>query len=232
MSGRSVAVFGACGGCGASVVAAGIALAWSRGSERVWLADLDIERGDLAGGWDLPAERTLDDLARVAGELSETHLARAAVRADCGVHVLPAPGRIGASAPWDAPAASALCQAVTGAGDAVLDVAGAVMAPPAVAAAGSTLLVCPGTLPAVRRAARLVDGLRRSGADERLGVVVRRGRGGEVSARAIRRALDVNVVAELPSSEGEARSIATGSWPTGRRRPLADALLRLAEVLP
>jgi Flp pilus assembly CpaE family ATPase len=232
MSGRSVAVIGASGGCGASLVASGIALAWARSAERVWLADLDIERGDIAGAWDLPAERTLDDLAPVAGELSRAHLTRAAVRGDSGVYVLAAPGRIGAAAPWDEAAASALCRAVTGAGDAVLDVATGVLASAAVAAAGSTLLVCPGSLSAVRRAARIVDGLRRSEAEERLALVVRRARNADVGVRALRRALDLNVVAELPSSEGEARSIAAGTWPSGRRRQLADALQRLAEVLP
>jgi Flp pilus assembly CpaE family ATPase len=232
VSARSVALLGACGGCGASVVAAGIALAWSRTSERVWLADLDIERGDLAGGWDLPTDRTIDDLARVAGELSPAHLDRAAARAACGVRLLPAPGRIGASGAWGPSGASALCAALAGAGDVVMDAGAPVMASAAVAAAGSTLLVCPGTLSSVRRAARIVEALHRAGVGERLGVVVRRARPAEVSARAMRRALQVNVIAELPHSEAEARSIAAGSWPTRRRRPLADALARVAEVLP
>lgn len=232
MSGRSVAVLGAAGGCGASLVSAGIALAWSRTRDPVWLVDLDIERGDLAGGWDLPAERTLDDLAPVAGELSEAHLDRAAARGDSGVRVLAAPGRIGAVGSWDEAAATALCRAVTGAGDAILDVAPGPLARPAIATAGSTLLVCPGTLPAVRRAARIVAGLRQSGSDEHLALVAVGRRGGDVSTRALRRAIGVNVVAELPWSDGEARALASGSWPSGRRRPLADALGRLAEVIP
>jgi hypothetical protein len=147
------------------------------------------------------------------------------------VRLIGAPGRIGATTLWDEAAASALCSAVTGAGDAVFDVTTGATALAAIGAAGSTLLVCPGTLAAVRRAARMVDGLRGSGADERLALVVRRGRGGEVSARAAGRALGVNVVAELPWSEPEARALSAGSWPSGRR-PLADTIERLAEVLP
>ncbi len=73
----AVVVVGACGGCGASMIAGALALAWARDDARVWLMELDLERGDRGGAWDLPAERTLDDLAAVADELDSGHLNRA-----------------------------------------------------------------------------------------------------------------------------------------------------------
>ena len=74
------------------MIAGALALAWARDDARVWLMELDLERGDRGGAWDLPAERTLDDLAAVADELDSGHLSRAVHAHPSGVRVVLAGG--------------------------------------------------------------------------------------------------------------------------------------------
>jgi len=225
-----VLVVGAAGGCGTSVVACGLALAWARDERRVWLVDFDAERGDVAGGWDLPLERTLDDLAGVAAEIGGDHLRRAGAVHPSGVTVLASSGRPGAAAAWDDHRTARLMGAIAAEGTVVVDsgCGGA----GAAAHASAVVLVCPGTLSGCRRAGRLLDRWRAADIDERVAVVWWRGPGTpEVGARALGRALGVPAMAELPWAERDAREIAAGDWPEGRRRPLAAAIARLAGAL-
>lgn len=233
MSGRIIAVVGATGGCGASLLAGGVALALARAGRPVWLVDLDLERGDLAGGWDLAPARSLDDLAPVADELGPEHLRRAAAVHPSGVSVLAAAGRPGAAGRWNAGRVRALLAAVASEGDVVADVAtGGVVGQAAVAAAGSVLLGCPSTVAGARRGARRLDGWRGRDLDERVGVIGLRTAAPEVSTRALGRALGAAVLAELPWSRREARCLGMGVWPQRGRRPLAGAVQRVAEILP
>lgn len=234
MSAATVVV-GACGGCGASLVAGALALRWAADGSRPWLVELDLERGDLAGAWDLPADRTIADLAAVASELDARHARAAAIPHPSGVHVLAAPGRPGGAAAWDDAAVLRLVAVVSAEGRTVVD-AGAGLSPVAAAAAegaGGVLVVCPPTLAAARRARGVLAGLAERGAGARGALVVARGPGrAEIGARALGRALGANVVAEIPWLEAEARDIGAGRWPSGRRRRLRAAVEGLAEALP
>jgi pilus assembly protein CpaE len=227
-------VVGASGGCGASLVAGALALRWAADGSRPWLLELDLERGDLAGAWDLPLERTVADLAPVAAELDANHLRAAAFPHPSGVVVLPGPGAPGAEAGWDRESTGRLVAAALVQGRVVVDAGPGLsrVAAAAVEHAGEVLVVCAPTLASARRARRLLDAVAACGAGPRSALVVARGPArGEVGARALGRALGTNVVAEVPWAEAEAREIGAGRWAGGRRRPLRGAIERLAEAI-
>ena len=234
MTGPAVLVAGACGGCGASVVAGGIALAWAATGAATWLVEIDVERGDLAGAWGVSAERGLADLAPVSGELDGSHLRQAGHPHSSGAMLLLGAGVPGADAAWDAAAVARLVEVAGGEGRVVLD-AGAGLSALALAAAGAAtrvLLVCPPTVAAARRGRRLVEALAGTGGDRRIGLLASGGPGAaELSAGALARAVEAEVVAEVPWDERDARQIGVGRWPGARRRGLGTALARLAEAL-
>ena len=90
--GRSVAGAGAKGGCGATTVAAQLALVAAREKRRtVCLVDLDLQAGDVGTVFGLTAARDLTHLVDVADELSRRQLAGVLFAHPSGVHVLPAP---------------------------------------------------------------------------------------------------------------------------------------------
>ncbi len=74
---RVTVVAGASGGSGVTLLAGALALCVARAGAPAWLIELDLERADLGGSWDLPAARTLADLGAVIDELEESHLRRA-----------------------------------------------------------------------------------------------------------------------------------------------------------
>jgi MinD superfamily P-loop ATPase len=234
VTGPVVLVAGACGGCGASLVAGGIALAWAATGAATWLVELDVERGDLAGAWGVSAERGLADLSPVSAELDAGHLRQAGHVHSSGATLVLGPGTPGAEALWDAAAVGRLVAVAGGEGRVVLD-AGAGLSSLAIAAAGAgtrVMLVCPPTVAAARRGRRLVETLAGSGAGQRIGLVASSGRdGGELSAGALARTVGAEVVAEVPWDERDARQIGVGRWPRARRRGLATALERLSEAL-
>ncbi len=234
MTRAAVLVVGACGGCGASLVAGGIALAWAATGAATWLVEIDVERGDLGGAWGVSAERGLADLVAVSAELDVGHLRQAGHAHSSGATLVLGPGTPGADAPWDAAAVARLVGVAGGEGRVVLD-AGAGLSSLAIAAAEAAtrvLLVCPPTIAAARRGRRLVEALAGGGADRRSGLVVSGGPGGgELSSGALARAVGVEVVAEAPWDERDARQIGVGRWPGGRRRGLGAALSQLAETL-
>jgi pilus assembly protein CpaE len=230
----ALVVAGAAGGCGASTLAGALALCWAAAGARPWLLELDLERGDLAGAWDLPLDRTIADLAPVAAELDEDHLRAAAFPHPTGVVLLPGPGRPGASTAWEPAGLARLVDAAAGAGQVVVD-AGAGLGRAGMAAAGRAggiLLVCPPTLGGARRARRLLEALGATGAEGRAALVAGGAPGHrELGVRALRRALGANVAGELPWAPGEAAELAAGRWSPGRRRPLHHAVERLAEAI-
>lgn len=233
MSGRIVAVIGAAGGCGTSLLAGALALCLARRERPVWLVDLDLERGDLAGAWDLEPSRSLDDLAPVADELGPEHLRRAAAAHRSGVSVLAAAGRPGASGRWNARRVGALLASVAREGEVVVDLASAgVVGQAAVAAADSVLFACPATVAGARRAYRRIEGWRARDLDGRIGLVGVRTAAPELSSRALGRSVGAAVLAEVPWSRREAVALGMGRWPARGRRPLAGAVERMAEILP
>ncbi|WP_217913090.1 AAA family ATPase [Miltoncostaea marina] len=229
---RLVAVLAASGGCGASLVAGGIAIAWSRTGAASWLVELDLDRGDLAEAWSLPEGPTVADLAVVADELEARHVRQAAHRHASGVWVVAAAPDAGGA--WRPPALGRLADAARGAagdgGRVAIDAGtGAGERAVAIAArADGVLVVCGATLQSARRARRVVEALRAAGAPAP-GLVVARGAApSEIGARALGRAIGATLVGELPWSAREASALGAGRWPGGRRRRLACAVEGLA----
>jgi pilus assembly protein CpaE len=231
---ETLVVAGAAGGCGASLVAGALALCWAALGARPWLLELDLERGDLAGAWGLPVDRTLADLAAVADELDAGHLRAVAAAHPSGVSLLPAPGIPEAEAAWRDAGVARLLAVAAAEGRVVVD-AGAGLGRVGVAASersAGVLVVCPPTLAGARRARRLLDVLAARGAGGRTAIVVGAGPvRAEVGARALGRALAANVVGELPWARGEGVELSAGRWSPGRRRPLHRAVERLAEAV-
>jgi len=228
-------VVGACGGAGASLLTASLALAWAREGSPAWLVDLDLDRGDLAACWGLIGERTIADLRAVAAELEPGHVRHAGRAHPSGVTLLAAPGLPGSAAGWDAAATGRLVAvtcATAGAGGRVVIDAG--VGPPAegaAEAAGAVLVVCPPALSGARRAVAVLDALRGRGVEARCAVVVGgRGIRGELGARALGRLLGAPVAGELPWSPREADGLASGRWPSGRRARLARAVRAIASA--
>ncbi len=232
MSARTAVVVGAVGGCGTSTVACALAVAWSRAGHPPTLIDGDPTGGDIAASWGLPAQRTLDDLAVVAGEVGPEHLRRAATTRDDGLRVIAGTAG-GAGAAWTPPASGQLLEAAAAAGSVVVDGgAGYGDRGGMLDDAHSVVLICPARAGAARRAAALIEHWEAHGVDERLAVVWSHGPGSvELSARALERLLGVHVQARLPWSPSEARELGAGRWPAGRRRPLRAALEALSEVV-
>lgn len=222
------------GGCGASLLSAGLALAWARAGRRPLLVDLDLLRGDLAPSWSVPAERTLADLVPVLHELEAAHLRRVAFPHPSGASLIAAASSPRAAA-WTAPAGERLIRAATTGWDGVVADLGSGdsrAAPGAATAAAHVLLVCPPTIAGARRARTLAGLLERLGATAATAAVIGPvSSGSELTARGFNRAAGIPVVASLPRSETEARDIAGGRWAVGRRRPLTAAIAAIAEAV-
>jgi pilus assembly protein CpaE len=226
-----VLVLGAAGGCGATTLAGGLALAWARAGLPSRLVELDLERGDLAGSWSLPAGRTLADLLPVLAELEEGHVERAAYPHPSGCSVLLAPGVPGAGAPGDEFAAGVLL-AVAAAGVACAIDGGPGLGRPSAAAAASgasVLIACPPSLAGARRARRLAQAAADAGCGAALRLVVTLAGGEpELGARALAGVAGLAVAAVLPRADREAARLSAGVWPEGRRTPLARSVAELA----
>ena len=214
----TLVVCGAVGGCGASLLAGALALRWAVAGARPWLVELDLERGDLAGSWGLPADRTIADLAAVASELDGGHLRAAALPHPSGVSLLPGPGAPGAADGWDDAGLARLLDVAAREGQVVVDAGSGLGRPGLIAAerAGGVLLVCPPTLAGARRARRILDALSGQGAEGRA---------------ALGRALAVAVAGDLPWARREGAELSAGRWSPGRGRRLHDAVERLAEAI-
>lgn len=233
MSGRMVVVVGAAGGCGTSTLASGLAVATARSGGEVTLIDLDLSGGDMAGAWGVPLERTLDDLATVAGSVGPDHLRRAAAHHECGAALLPAGVDAGARRTWDAPACAQLVRAAAESGTVVVDAGSGIAAGSgAVETAGAVVLVCPSNMSGARRARVIVDRWRAASLDDRLLVALVRGPAApEVGPRAMERLLGAGIGCRVPWAPIEAKELLAGRWPAGRRRPLRQEIERLAQVI-
>jgi len=230
-SGPVILVLGAVGGCGTTLVAGGIGLAWAHAGRPACLVELDVERGDLAGDWGLPSDRTLADLAPVAAELSAGHLRQVAYPHESGLAVLLGPGRPEAARPWRAAGGALLTIAAEGRAVVADGGSGLAGAAPAALSAARAVVVCPASVAGARRARRLAEHLDVLDAGRGAVLAVRRGARDELSPRAVGRAAGMEVTAELPWAEAEGEAISAGRWPAGRRRRLASALAELAEAL-
>jgi pilus assembly protein CpaE len=92
--GEVLAVFGAKGGVGRTMLATNLAVALATaGRQRVALVDLDLTLGDVAIMLDVAPERSFLDLVPAGGRLDGEALQRLVVTHPSGVNVVPAPPR-------------------------------------------------------------------------------------------------------------------------------------------
>lgn len=91
--GRVVAVLGASGGCGASTIAANLAVALAD-NRSAGLVDMKLETGDLAALLDLKPTFSLADLCRNAATFDRVMLERTLARHESGVALLASPARV------------------------------------------------------------------------------------------------------------------------------------------
>lgn len=222
-------VMGAAGGVGTTTTACGLALATAAAGRPVALVELDLERGDLAGSWGVPSERTLDDLTAVIEELRPNHVEMVCHRHPSGVWLLLAPRRPGAQLWWDASATRLLLHSTRLLGEVVAD-AGPSLGPhvqEACRQASRIVIVTPPTVAGVRRLAGLNDVLDAWGVAASRCVISNRGVGRDhLAARQVARLAEVPIDGELPASPHEADDLHAGQWRVrrGRQTGLAATL--------
>jgi pilus assembly protein CpaE len=216
-------------------VAGGLALAAARAGRPAWLVELDLDGGDLAGAWELVGERSLAELADVAGELAPRHVRNAARTHGSGVEVLLAPPDGSAGARWLPDGVAALLAAVAAAcgpdGRVVVDAGSGAgpMASSAAARADEVLVVGPASVAGARRARRMVAATAGRVAP-RLVAVDGPGRGADLGARGLARVVAAPLAGALPWSARRAAELTAGRWPRGRRG-LGPAIAALSEEL-
>jgi secretion/DNA translocation related CpaE-like protein len=230
--GAVVAVVGGCGGAGASVLSAAVAVSAALAGHRTLLADLD----PIGGGVDLllGAEREpglrWPELARARGRISGGMLREALPRVD-GLSLLSWDRTDATPVPAEASRAVA-AGAVRGFDVVVVDLP---RAGPTLAGwlhlVGVGLVVVPANVRAVAAAARVVATLDRSVAD--LQVVVRGPASGSWPAELVAESLGLPLFAELRVEPGLAAAMELGEPPGLRRRgPLARCAGRVLAGLP
>jgi secretion/DNA translocation related CpaE-like protein len=193
-----VAVMGGCGGGGASVLAAGLAVAAAESGHSVLLADLDPLGGglDLALGIDVVPGLRWPDLAGARGRLPSSSVHDSLPRLD-GLAVL----AWGRGAPVDVPPAAveAVLRSAARSHDLVvvdLPRAGADgLLTAAVRDADELLLVVPARLRAAAAAAQVVERWR--GCGPTMGAAVRRASGDRLTARAVADAVQLPLVLKM-----------------------------------
>jgi pilus assembly protein CpaE len=214
------------------MLAGGLALALAAAGSPPQLLELDLDRGDLAGAWGVPCDRTVGNLLPVIEEIGPGHVRHARHEHASGVGLLLAPGRPGSMRGWDSGAVDRLLDAVMSEGDLVIDGGSGLtqVAAAAAARAGATLLVTPSTLAGARRALRLAEALAEAGAREPL-LVVNRGAGRiELGPAAVGLAIGMPVAAILPAADREAPELSSGRRPRARRGGLVQILDALAQA--
>jgi secretion/DNA translocation related CpaE-like protein len=193
-----VGVMGGCGGAGASVLAAGLAVAAAEGGYRVLLADLDPLGGglDLTLGVDVVPGLRWPDLAGARGRLPSSSVHDSLPRLD-DLAVL----AWGRGAPLEVPtvAVEAVLRCAARSHDlVVLDLprAGADrLLTAALRDLDELLLVVPARLRAAAAAAQVVERWR--GSVSSMGAVVRRGSGERLTARAVADAVQLPMVLKM-----------------------------------
>lgn len=100
--GRLIAVVAPSGGCGASLIAANLAVAIAKVKERCLLLDLKWRSGDLASWLDLKPSHTMQDLCRVASRIDQTLFEQTISKHGSGVSLLASPRSFETTIPPDA----------------------------------------------------------------------------------------------------------------------------------
>lgn len=231
---KVLVVLGAAGGVGATMVACAIALGLADAAVAAGLLEFDFERGDLAGAWGVPADRTIDDLVPVVGELERHHVELIAHRHTSNVALLLGPGRVSHVDVWDRPATSRLLDRARTLGVVVVDAGCSrdARVEEACAQARSVVVVAAPTIAGARRVRALSDSLKAWGVAGRMLLVANRGVGrDQLTTRGFARAVGRAATAELPRSDRDADAVGSGRWPGSRRRPLASAIADLVDAV-
>ena len=215
--GRVVVVLGATGGAGATTVACGLALAIARRYSGSTLLDLDFEFGDTHERWDVPRDRTLDDLVPVLNELRSSHLDMVGYTHESGVDLCLSPARHGASDDWGGADVTALLSCAAKRGPVVVDAGNAPLHHMAAACAVAQTLVV--VAPATLRGARRTKELAARYPTKRQRVVVNQpvGTRPELSSRAFGAACGRPVDIVLPSTQRDADRLRSGNGHQSRR---------------
>jgi secretion/DNA translocation related CpaE-like protein len=234
---RLLAVVGACGGAGASVLAAALARALRRRAGAAALVDLDVPGGglDVLLGVEDEAGARWPDLADARGTVDGDGLVAALPRWGAVPLLSGSRHDVAERAPDDAVVLDVATALLRSGHRVVLDAA----RPSAwrastrslMSAADAVVLVVPLTAPAVAGAVATTAILERLGAGP-VHVVPRRPAPGRIDAAGVERALDRPAVATLGWDGRLAAAIERGDGPrTGRRAPLGAAADRLVSAL-
>lgn len=217
------AIVGACGGCGGSMVAAGIVAVAARSAATVILVDLDPGGGIHTALLGVEATRGCDDLDAVGADLEAAHIRAAAFP-------LPTGGALVASPSADrVDRVATLAQRLRDVADRpamVLDMGSGPLAAARVPTGVPVVLVAArdaaGACAAAATRAALPQGTR-------VTLVVNEGvRRTDVPVRGLRTTLAAEAVFVLPRADREALRLAAGLDPGGQRGRLAPTLLALA----
>jgi len=233
--GRILAVLGATGGAGASLVAANLAVALAKVHERSMLVDLDAATGDLAAMLNLKPTHTLRDLVRNASRIDRTLLEQVLEKHYSGVHLLASPREYGTPSEQTPEAlAHALDLARVLFPRVVIDAEATSAA--TLKLADAVLIVLRLEFNALRNTRALLEHLDRNGIpqDRVLLVGNRRGQPREIAPSKAEEALGRKFFAVLPDDPKAALGSQNGGIPAVvdyRTSRLAKALQKLAEAL-
>lgn len=234
--GRVVAVAGAKGGVGTSVVTLLLALA-RRGAGVVTAVDFDLASGDLAGYLGVSTRKTVVDLAALGDEVSGRILRETTYPVPGGLRLVPAPEEGELAEAMSPETARAVVHALRYETElAVVDV-GAVLDEPRAAVlerADQVVLVLTPDLPALRAARRTLDQWERLAVRKRTDVAIvvnRRTKKDEVTPQVVQRVLGLPVAAVVPDGGAlferavNAVEIATARTPVHAAVAAADLAL-------
>jgi secretion/DNA translocation related CpaE-like protein len=236
--GRVIGVVGACGGAGASVVAACVAHGLRRGGERATLVDLDAHGPgtDLLLGADGGRGARWPDLVEARGEVEGAGVVAALPRWG----MVPVLSGTASGAPPEDDVVLDVCRGLVRAGESlVLDLPrpgawgsvtrrgrGAAAEAPGsdglavrtlLAGCDTALLVVPRTLPAIMGAGRVRDALRGTGVPD-VRLVVRGPAPGSLDEEDVSAALGLPLAAVMGRDAGLARAIERGEGPAMSHR--------------
>lgn len=222
-------VVGTAGGVGATLVACGVALATVAAGRATALAEFDLERGDIAGAWGVPPERTIDDLTGVLDELAPGHVEMVCHPHASGVWLLLAPCRANAGMSWGTATTRLLLRCTRMLGDVVVD-AGTSLGPhveEACRQASRIVMVSAPTLAGARRTRAFDQVLDAWDVTGERRLIVNRGVGRDhLSTRAFTRAVGWPGATDLVASAREADELEAGRWVSGRGRRSVVAVIQ------
>ena len=233
--GRVIAVVGARGGAGATFLATNLAATLADAGTNTALADLDLFFADITPALGVDEhERTLADLAPLAGEVTPEHLDRVLVTHPRGFRVLLAPsdpGQADAIAPTQV---SAAIEALRGSHEAVVAHVPRQLDGPSLAAleaADVILVVLSLDVLAFRDARRLLGFLEARGLRDRVRLVVNRAARSEVVPGDAEDVLGLRPACVLGVLSGVTRAQNRGEVVVGRRGRVMRRIAALAGEL-